>query len=185
MTTKSPIKKSIKLKRKLVNLLVEPTSNHLINGSDLSSPDSSSSSSTSSSSSNLSNIDNQFDFDCPRKIFITEQKMADALKELQIETFKNDNNNLFFNIEMNDNNNNNDNEQEKEEFLLTNELKKTIELLNNKESNFNKFITSYDQLQLIPYNPFKSNNINKIESSHYEVEEPLDTSNNKKNLLKR
>ena len=141
MTTKSPIKKSIKLKRKLVNLLVEPTSNHLINGSDLSSPDSSSSS-TSSSSSNLSNIDNQFDFDCPRKIFITEQKMADALKELQIETFKNDNNNLFFNIEMNDNNNNNDNEQEKEEFLLTNELKKTIELLNNKESNFNKFITS-------------------------------------------
>jgi len=184
MTTKSPIKKSIKLKRKLVNLLVEPTSNQLINGSDLSSPDSSSSSSsssssTSSSSSNLSNIDNQFDFDCPRKIFITEQKMADALKELQIETFKKNNNNLLFNIEMNEN----DNEQEKEEFLLTNELKKTIELL-NKESYFNKFITSYDQLQLIPYNPLKSNN-NKIESSHYEVEEPLDTSNNKKNLLKR
>jgi hypothetical protein len=109
--------------------------------------------------------------------------MADALKELQIETFKKNNNNLLFNIEMNEN----DNEQEKEEFLLTNELKKTIELL-NKESYFNKFITSYDQLQLIPYNPLKSNNNNnnnKIESSHYEVEEPLDTSNNKKNLLKR
>ena len=142
--------------------------NEFSNGSESSSPTSSSSSGS---------LDNRFDFinrKNPNKIFVTEERMAKALRELQIQT--RGMSERTSESESSDNENN---------FYVTDELKQSLRLLDKQnDDDLNKLIsvTSGDrpQMQIIPYIPLNS----FIDPTDvYQVEEPTDIV--KKNLLKR
>ena len=180
---------------------------YLNNESASCSPNSSSESSSVSASSVL---DNQFDFEpaIRRKILITEEKMAQALKDLHIKAYNNSQHQQT--REQSPSNNNNENRRN-DRFFLSDELKQTIKYLNNdtsSSSQLKKLITSENQskmLQLIPYIPLEIENLfdaspsssfssssssyeqHPVETTEktiaYKVEEPIDCK--KKNLLKR
>jgi hypothetical protein len=158
-----------------------------------------------SSVSASSFLDNHFDFEpaIRRKILITEERMAEALKELHIKS-----GNSHQTQEQSPNNKSIYNENEnnrKDLYFLSDELKKTIKYLNDDNcSQLNKIIMSENQskmLQLIPYIPLEIESFFEASSSSsssslceqpvetsekqiaYKVEEPIDYK--KKNLLKR
>lgn len=146
--------------------------------------DNRSESSSTTSSSSSDSFDSRFDFinrKNPNKIFVTEERMAKALRDLQIQTRGQQSVGQGMperasESESSDNENN---------FYVTDELKQSLRLLDEQnEDDLNKLIsvTSSDrpQMQIIPYIPLSSF-IDPTDA--YLVEEPTDIV--KKNLLKR
>lgn len=149
----------------------------------------SSSLSSSSQSSSSSSLDNQLDELTPRrnphKILVTEEKMANALKELQLQSLEQEMLNTEDNKQENQSDKLNTNlilpDIKSNRIYITNELK---EILNNNSTHnltdldLNKLIEQQNKMQLIPYMPITIPESVPI----YKVEEPSEV---QKNQLKR
>lgn len=149
----------------------------------------SSSLSSSSQSSSSSSLDNQLDELTPRrnphKILVTEEKMANALKELQLQSLEQEMLNTEDNKQENESDKLNTNlilpDIKSNRIYITNELK---EILNNNSTHnltdldLNKLIEQQNKMQLIPYMPITIPESVPI----YKVEEPSEV---QKNQLKR
>lgn len=107
------------------------------------------------------------------KILVTEEKMSNALKDLQIEVGKDtgmmqtsDKKNIIFDIYSSDEEEENENEEMKKQsgFLISDELKNTLRDYNSSENYFLKQMKheksvnfNLNKMQLIPWSPGISN----------------------------